>query len=304
MSTVHRFLIAGLAATACACSGSESDNPGRVLLFSRPDFHGQCLILPAGALVADLAGLTDPTGRRWDERIASIRIDGRARLELFADSQFHGARLDVFASAADLGRYPLGGHGSWLAQATSVRVLAREPGAAGGDINTVEDANQMIEADYVGLLGHRPDYAALQYYRSRVLDDRWTAARLRAALRASPEFAQRNIPQLVERAYLAELGHRPDPKTRAICERLVAARNWSESDLRQELRRSDEARRFRARKVVRAAYRSVLGREPDAVGLARYQARILGGWTLRELEEQLARSSEYRRLHPQAEVQP
>ena len=186
----------------------------------------------------------------------------------------------------------------------SLREVLMLAGATGGDIKTVEDANQMIEADYVDLLGHRPDYAALQYYRSRVLDDRWTAARLNAALRASPEFAHRNLPRLVDLAYLAELGRRPDPKTRTICVRLVAARNWSESDLRQELRRSEEARRFRARKTVRLAYRTVLGREPDAVGMARYQTRVLGGWTLRQLEDRLARSIEYRRLHPQAGVQP
>ncbi len=303
MAPVHRFLLAGLAATACACAGSESDSPGRVLLFSRPDFRGQCLILPAGASVADLAGLTDPAGRRWDDRIASVKIDGNARLELFADSRFHGARLDVVSSAGNLGRYPLG-PGSWMAQASSVRVLTQANGTAARGARTVEDANQMIEADYVDLLGHRPDYAALQYYRSRVLDDRWTATRLRAALRASPEFAHRNIPQLVDQAYLAELGRRPDAKTRGICERLVAARNWSESDLRQELQRSEEARRFRARNTVRLAYRTVLGREPDAVGMSRYQKRVLGGWTLRELEDRLARSVEYRRLHPQAGVQP
>ena len=47
--------------------------------------------------------------------------------------------------------------------------------------------------------------------------------------------------------------------------------------------------------MVRQAYLSTLGREPDAVGLRQYTARVVrDGWTQRDLVRALRASDEYR----------
>ena len=67
---------------------------------------------------------------------------------------------------------------------------------------------------------------------------------------------------------------------------------WSEPQLRDALRRSDE---FRARDfaaIVRRVYREVLGRDPDASGLATYTRTLSRGQTEAELRAELRRSKE------------
>jgi hypothetical protein len=50
-----------------------------------------------------------------------------------------------------------------------------------------------------------------------------------------------------------------------------------------------------AQSMVRSAYRSVLGREPDATGMRDYTNRVLrDGWTERDIARSLRSSSEYR----------
>ncbi len=166
---------------------------------------------------------------------------------------------------------------------------------------TPPEATQAIIAAYRDLLGRDPDYASLQYYRSRLIDDGWSSDRLREVLRGSSEYRQRDVTALVDRAYRSETGHLPDPAARKTCIQLITTHDWTASELRRELRSSKEARLSRAREEVRNAYRAVLEREPDPAGLARYESRLLDGWTLHQLREHLMRSAEYKRLHATSE---
>ena len=74
--------------------------------------------------------------------------------------------------------------------------------------------------------------------------------------------------------------------------------HWSEQDVRSDLRKSDE-RAGRtpaaAELIVRRAYQDILGRDPDAAGLATYRAKLLSeGWSERDIRSDLKNSPEYR----------
>src|SRR4051794_31905481 len=49
---------------------------GRVLLYSEADFHGECLIVEAGAALENLEFVNDSRGHRWNDRITSVQIEG------------------------------------------------------------------------------------------------------------------------------------------------------------------------------------------------------------------------------------
>ena len=71
-------------------------------------------------------------------------------------------------------------------------------------------------------------------------------------------------------------------------------KGWSERDVIQQLQRSPEARAVNADTAITNAYREVLGREPDASGLAHYRAKWRDGWTQGQIREDLRRSNESR----------
>ena len=90
-------------------------------------------------------------------------------------------------------------------------------------------------------------------------------------------------------------------------------RGWSESDVRQSLRKSPEFRQRsyggrygngsgyrgdQASEVVRRAYLGVLGREPDPAGMHEYRMRVLrDGWSERDVRRALRSSREYARRY-------
>jgi hypothetical protein len=69
---------------------------------------------------------------------------------------------------------------------------------------------------------------------------------------------------------------------------------WSEQQIIQQLQQSGEARGVNADEAIRRAYREVLGREPDAAGLAHYRAKWRDGWTQGQIRDDLRRSTEGR----------
>ncbi len=78
---------------------------------------------------------------------------------------------------------------------------------------------------------------------------------------------------------------------------------WDERQVRDALRKSPEYRQKttmtpqKAQEIVRNAYRSVLGREPDA-GSKGYVDKVLRQhWTQSQVEAELKKSPEYRSKH-------
>lgn len=106
--------------------------------------------------------------------------------------------------------------------------------------------------------------------------------------------------RIVRRAYRDVLQREPDEVGLKLYRDRMLDEGWSEGQVREALRRSPEYReqntmtRPKAEEIVRAAYRNVLGREPDA-GSRGYVDRVLRDkWTQSDVERELRKSPEYR----------
>ena len=69
-----------------------------------------------------------------------------------------------------------------------------------------------------------------------------------ARLRASDEYRLKRIDPMIHRAYRDILNREPDPEGLAAYRRVMLDRNWSEQELRDALRGSQE---YRDRQVAR-----------------------------------------------------
>ncbi len=169
-----------------------------------------------------------------------------------------------------------------------------------------EDPDRVIRRAYEDILHRAPDTEGLRLYRSRMIDDDWTEQDVREALRESPEHATRSresADKIIRRAYEDILGRAPDANGLASYRSKVMDQGWDEHDVREALKRSPEYRqksqitRPQAEEIVRRAYLSTLGREPDA-GSAGYVGRVLKDhWTEQDVARELRNSDEYRSKH-------
>lgn len=165
------------------------------------------------------------------------------------------------------------------------------------------DVDRVIRRAYEDVLGREPDQPGLREYRRKMIDEGWTERQVREALRKSPEHSSNtsaSADRIVRRAYQDVLGREPDFNGLAQYRNQILSHGWDEHDVRQALLQSPEYRQKnamtpdKAREVVRRAYLSVLGREPDP-GSEGYVQRVLRDhWTEREVARELRNSPEYR----------
>jgi len=103
------------------------------------------------------------------------------------------------------------------------------------------------------------------------------------------------VEQTIRRAYRDVLQREPDePGFRVYRGRMIDER-WSEQQVREALRRTEEFRRM-AERIIAKAYRDLLGRAPDEPGRRTYtEAMIRQGWTEEGVRNAIRRSDEYRR---------
>jgi len=169
-----------------------------------------------------------------------------------------------------------------------------------------EDPDRVVRRAYEDILHREPDAQGLRLYRSRMIDDDWTEQEVREALRQSPEHASRSresADKIIRRAYEDVLGRGPDGNGLASYRSKVMDQGWDEHDVREALKRSPEYRqksqisRPQAVEIVRRAYLSTLGREPDASS-GGYVNRVLKDhWSEQDVARELRNSDEYRNKH-------
>ena len=110
--------------------------------------------------------------------------------------------------------------------------------------------DQMITRAYRDVLGRAPDASGQAEFRRQVKTKGWTDADVRTALRESPEYRERNTMteakarEVVGRAYQSVLGRDPDPAADVYVQK-VWREKWTERDVANELRKSDEYRNRR-----------------------------------------------------------
>lgn len=220
---------------------------GRVIIYEKVGFRGDSLVLYPGDDIESMSGQTFANGIRLNDAISSIRVEGAVELVAYEDNGFRGDALRVTESARDLTGRPVGGSVSltWNDRISSLRVeRARgrdrdrdpEPG------RPRVDPEKIIKATFNEYLGRDPREDELRDFRGRILDQGWTERMLRDHLRSEKHYRTEAAEMIVRRAYRDVLGREVDPSGLRQFTSVVLRRGWTESDVRDELRRSAEYR--------------------------------------------------------------
>lgn len=211
----------------------------RIILYEHADYRGDYFILYPGDEIGNFDGGTFAGGRRLNDRVSSIRIEGPAELFVYADSRYRGQVMRVTEDIRDLAaRATSDARVSWNDRISSVR--ATRDTRRGPDRPVDYDA--VVKRAYEDLLGRPADPEGLRHFRSLMIDQGWTERMVRDHLRNSTEYRTAGIERIIRRAYQDLLGREPDPSGLASYRRLMLERNWSEQELRDALRQSAEYR--------------------------------------------------------------
>lgn len=114
-----------------------------------------------------------------------------------------------------------------------------------GTTGQAQDYERIITRAYEDVLGRQPDKEGMRHFRSRMIDERWDEARVRAALRDSEEYRLRQIDVVINRAYDDLLRRKPDRQGQETYRRKMLREGWDEQRVRQDIMNSDEYRRRR-----------------------------------------------------------
>lgn len=158
---------------------------------------------------------------------------------------------------------------------------------------TVAFAEEQVREAYYDVLGRAPDSSGMQTYRKRVIEEDWSAGRIRDDLRKSDEYQNNRVDIWIRRSYWAVLGRDPDPAGMKAYRKAIVEEGWSEERLRDFLRKSEEYKQNRDKIIVRRAYVKVLGRQPDPGGLTTYAEKVKSGWDFEDVCRALRDSEEY-----------
>jgi hypothetical protein len=107
--------------------------------------------------------------------------------------------------------------------------------------------------------------------------------------------------KIVRRAYEDILNREPDEAGLRMYRSRIIDDGWSETQVRDALRKSPEYRekstmtRPKAQEIVRKAYLAVLKREPDAASRGYVDHVLKDKWTQSDVERELRKSPEYHR---------
>ena len=144
-------------------------------------------------------------------------------------------------------------------------------------VSNQRQAERIVRQAYRDILRREPDASGLAQYTRSMLYDNWTEGDVRRSLQSSQEYAQRS--QGYGNGRYGTYGN---------------SGTYGRYDNR-DIRRSSSNYNGQAAAMVRQAYISTLGREPDAVGLREYTSRVVrDGWTQRDIVRALRSSDEYR----------
>ncbi len=258
-----RALSSALLSVAAAAGGlawdRDHDRRGGpvVILYDHADFRGGAIVLRPGESVENLARWDFDDGRRSNDRISSIRVVGGAEVRVFTDANFRGEALRVTDDIRDLGHFDRSGP-RFNDRISSIRV---EWGRGGPD--------------------GWPDRPG-----------RPGGGRPPAFPPAQPPF---DIEKAVRRAFQDVLEREPDPEGMRTYRTLVVERGWTERDIRDALRRSDEYRGPYMTRRLNRLYREVLGRDVDERGFDHYRNKIIEhGWGDDDIRRDLRNSAEFR----------
>jgi hypothetical protein len=174
-----------------------------------------------------------------------MRIFGRAEITVFREERFGGRSTRFNRDVRNLKDE------GWNDRISSIRVdesrgrRGRDDSASSGRFRG--DPDRIVRRAYQDILNREPDGSGLRLYRSRLIDDGWSEADVREALRKSPEYREKSTmtrekaTEIVRQAYRAVLSREPDSGSSGYVERVLRDK-WTQSDVERELRKSPEYR--------------------------------------------------------------
>ena len=187
-----------------------------------------------------------------NDRISSIRIFGRAEVIVYRDVRFDGDSTRFDGNVRNLREE------GWNDRVSSLRIRGassngfggrpgRDAGRDGGSFGSSREADRIVRRAYQDLLEREPDAEGLRIYRSHIIDDDWSEARVRDELQRSQEYREKTTmtpakaAEIVRRAYVSVLRREPDPDSRTYVDKVLRDR-WTQQDVERELRQSAEYR--------------------------------------------------------------
>ena len=159
-------------------------------------------------------------------------------------------------------------------------------------------AELIVQRAFREVLNRPADPDGLRTYRDRLMHEGWSERQVIEQLQRSNEARGVNADEAIAQAYRDVLGRDPDPAGLAHY-RAKWRDGWTQGQIRDDLRRSNEGRSSYYRTIITKAYREVLRREPDPAGYANYERAMRErGWTERDVRQALMSGDEYKKLHP------
>jgi len=221
-----------------------------------PDFRGDYFCAAVGEEIASVPFA-------MSDQIASIRLFGNAEVTVFQNSRFGGRSTRFDREVRDVLDE------GWRERISSLRVMRASSSSGTGS----------------GYGGGRGDSGGGSGYGgSSGSGGRATSA---------------DADRIVRRAYRDILDREPDAPGLRQYRNRVMDDGWSEEKVREELRRSPEYREKntmtpeKAKEIVRRAYLSVLGREPDPGSQGFVDNVLRNKWTEQDVARELRKSDEY-----------
>jgi hypothetical protein len=100
----------------------------------------------------------------------------------------------------------------------------------------------VIKAAFNDLLARDPASEELRLFRERFSEQGWTERMLRDHLRNEERYRVETADNITRRAFRDIFGREPDERALRIYRRNLLERGWTEGDVRDDLRKSPEAR--------------------------------------------------------------
>jgi hypothetical protein len=258
------LLILGLVSFASSSADDRRDRDNnrdrrreepRIIVFEHADFRGDSLVLYPGDTLDNLSGKTFEHGAKLNDGISSIVVEGGAEVYMYENARYKGQALRVTESVRDLtGRLVSGAVGvSWNDRISSLKVERIRgyerpdrpaPGRPDGPDRPGGNGNpeKIINASFQDILGRNPDPGELRDFRSRFLDQGWNERLLRDHLHSEERYRIEAADRIIRRAYLDVLGRAVDESGLRTYRKNMLERNWTDGDVRDDLRKSAEFR--------------------------------------------------------------
>ncbi len=236
--------LATLLSVARADYDDHRDNHrgGRVILFQDADFRGGSLVLYPGESLENFSGGKFDNGAKLNDGVSSIRVEGGIEVVVYDNARFQGNALRLTESVRDLnGRFVAGGvNVTWNDRISSIKVgfeRGREPARG--------EPEKVINPAFQDLLGRLPNPGELTEFRGRFIDNGWNEKMLRDYLRTDNRYRNEVANRIVRRAYMDVLGREPDASGLNSYRKKLLDKNWTENDVKDDLRKSAEYRNKR-----------------------------------------------------------